>query len=258
MLKNKVAIITGGSRGIGRGIAKEFGKNGAKVVINYKENEAAALETLKMLEELDAKAIVVQADVSVSADRARIVNAAIAEFGQIDILINNAAIVHFADFLNYDEGRFDAVMQTNIKAPFYLSQLFAKQIIKQNTGGNIINISSVSGFRSCCTLDGNVAAYEVSKAALSMLTKTLANILAEAKIRVNTISPGHVKTDINRVRWEGDPEGWQKIMDKVLLRRAGTTEEIAKAAVYLASDAAAYTTGADIVIDGGLTNYFPV
>lgn len=253
-LQNKVAIITGASRGIGRAIAELFAAQGARVVINYKSNRQAAQQTLTRLAK-DSQAIAIQADIASSAGRKHLLQAALDEFGQFDILVNNAGILHFSDFIEYSENDFDALMATNSKAPFFLCQDFAKQIIQQKTAASIINISSMCAFRTSAY---PIESYEMSKAALTMLSKSLANSLAKHHIRVNTISPGIIKTDINRANWESNSHEWQETMRCIPQAHAGEGKDVAAAALYLATDDARYTTGADIIIDGGLTSYFPV
>lgn len=256
-LKRKVALVTGGSRGIGLGITSALAKAGAKVIVNYREDEAAAEKNLQPLRSINPNIIAVQADIASQAERKYLVAKAVEHFGQIDILVNNAGIVKLEQaFLECDEENFQAVMDVNLKAPFFLTQLVAKAMIKGTHSGSVINIASVAGLSTC---QYDIESYEISKAGLIMQSKSLSLALAKYNIRVNTISPGYVETDLNRSFWENEPDIWQERMKKVPLSRAGKPEEIANGVLYLASNSASgYATGTNIVIDGGLTSYYPI
>ena len=245
LIMDKVVLITGGSRGIGYGIAQAFLDDGYRVVINYWANEDTAR---KAIAELASKnAIAVKVDVSVKEERIRLLDETLAAFGRIDVLVNNAAVASRYGFFKTSEEEYDRVYNTNLKAPIFLSKLVAEQMIKQGGGGAIINIGSVAGHRPYGLIYGD------SKAALLMATKNMATKCAPHGIRVNSITPGTHKTDLNRHNWEGDPETWEKhCKEQIPMGRAGVPVDLGRAAVFLASEEQApYICGADLIIDGG-------
>lgn len=244
-MKDKVALITGGSRGIGLAIAKAFAKQGYKVAINYRSDQQQAQKALEELQSLSDDVVVIKADVSDKADRERLLNETLQNFNRIDVLINNAAVASRYGFLKTTEEEFDRIYNCNLKAPIFLSKIVAEQMIKQGDGGSIINISSVAGH---IPMGIN---YGGSKAALLMETKNMAAKLGPYNIRVNSISPASTKTDLNRRAWQDNPELWKSHTDNVALQRGADPSEIAGAAIYLASEQASYTTGTDILVDGG-------
>ena len=244
-MEGKVVVVTGGSRGIGRAIAQAFGENGYKVVINYRADKDQAQKALEELHSISKDAIAIQADVSEKSERERLVKETLVKFGRIDVLVNNAAISTRHGFLKTTEEEFDRIYNCNLKAPIFLSKLVAEQMIKQECGGSIINVASVAGH---IPMGIN---YGGSKAALLMETKNMAAKLGPYNIRVNSISPGATKTDLNRSAWEGNPDFWKSHTDKIALQRGGDPKEVAEAAIYLASEQASYTTGTDILVDGG-------
>ena len=252
-LKGKVAVVTGGGRGIGKAISKTFAEHGAKVVINYRSNVGEAQATLDEIVRSGGNAIISQADVSCSKDQKKLLQDTLTAFGKIDILVNNAGITIRKSFFDCTEEDFDTVLSTNLKGVFFLSRFAAEEMKKQETAGSIINISSLLGLRPM----GMYPQYEVAKAGVTMLTQSLAKTLAEKNIRVNTISPGVIETDISKGVRENTPEIWAKWTKNIPLGRAGKPIDIAIAALYLASGHASFTTGTNIVIDGGHTSYIP-
>ena len=244
-MNEKVVLITGGSRGIGFAIAKAFTEEGYQVVINFRSDQKRAGQAVEELRALSENVIAIQADVSEKSERESLLKQTLEKFKRIDVLINNAAVATRYGFLKTTEEEFDRIYNCNLKAPLFLSKIVAEQMIKQGKGGAIINISSVAGH---IPMGIN---YGGSKAALLMETKNMAAKLGPHRIRVNSVSPGTTKTDLNRRNWEGNPERWKSHTDNIALQRGADPLEIAGAALYLASEKASYTTGADILVDGG-------
>lgn len=243
MMKDKVALITGGSRGIGLGIAKGFIEQGAKLAINYRHDEAQAQ---KALEQFGGQAIAIRGDISHQEERESLVEQVIAKFGKIDVLVNNAGIIARHGFLKGTEEEFNKIIRVNLTAPIFLAQAVAKQMIKQGHGGSIINISSISAH-----LASHTCSYGVAKAGLIQATKAMAYKLAQYNIRVNSISPGFFMTDLNSRVWRDDPAAMERYEKNIPLKRAAKTSEMVGTAVYLASELSSYTTGTDILVDGG-------
>jgi len=252
-LNGKVAIVTGGTRGIGGAISEIFLKHGGKVVSTYLSDSKQAENFSAHLDNFEKNLLTVKADITESSGRELIFKECLKHFGRLDILVNNAGVLTRSAIIDMPEKDFDRVLKTNLTAPYWLIQSFAKLLISKKTPGVIINISSIDAFRAT----GCMSHYEVSKAGLSMLTKSAATELAKYNIRVNAISPGLTQTDINQSQWKDQKEVWQERIDPIPMKRAAKPEDIANMAIFLASDAASYTTGADFVVDGGLTNYLP-
>jgi NAD(P)-dependent dehydrogenase (short-subunit alcohol dehydrogenase family) len=240
-LQGNVAIVTGAAQGIGKSIAETYIKEGAKVVLADIDPKGA--ETAVALGK-DAK--FVKADVGSSADCAALVEATVEAFGRVDILVNNAAIIHTADFLDLKEEDFDRVLRVNMKGSFLMGQAAARQMVKQGEGGNIINMSSVNGLMAI----PNQTPYNVSKGAINQLTRNMALALAPHNIRVNAIGPGSIMTDLLKVVMDSE-EVRQRILGRTPMGRCGEVEEIASIAVFLASAASSYVTGQIIYADGG-------
>ena len=245
MLEGKVAIVTGGSRGIGRAIAEDLAKNGAKVVVNYNSNVDAANETVSAIEALGSEAIAVQADVSNFEQAQALAKAATEKFGQIDILVNNAGTTKDTLLMTMKEAQWDDVMNINLKSAFNMSKAVARPMVRRKQGGRIINISSVSGIIG---LPGQ-SNYSASKAGMIGFSKALAKELGVRHITVNCIAPGFIPTDLTSVLEESRVE-W--IMENTPLSRMGKPEEIAYAVTFLASDRAAFITGETLRVDGGI------
>ncbi len=249
-MRDKVVIITGGTRGIGLAMAHEFAKHKAKLILSYHSDEERAEQAKReiLLHANEQEVDIVRSDVSDSKSRIVLIERAIHLFGSVDILINNAGITSRVPFLETMEKDFDRIIETNLKAPIFLAKIFAKQLIQQQQGGAIINIASSAAHR----VFPNLLHYSVAKSALVNATKHMAKELAPYAIRVNCISPGYIKTDINRDKWEGNPKQWQKETSIIPMQRAGGADEIAATALYLASEQASYITGVNIDVDGGL------
>lgn len=243
-LDGRVAVVTGGSRGIGRGIALELGKRGATVVVNYNSNAAAAEEVVKEIEAMGSKALAVQANVGDFAEAENLIKVTFDTFGQIDILVNNAGTTRDTLIMMMKEEDWDTVLDTNLKSAWSCSKHAVRRMMRKRYG-RIINISSVSG------ISGNPGQtnYSSSKAGLIGLTKSLAREVAERNITVNAVAPGFIETDLTS-------ELPQEVLDyldgAIPLKRWGSVEDVAHAVAFLASDEASYITGQVLSVDGGL------
>jgi glucose 1-dehydrogenase len=246
-LDQKVAVITGSDSGIGRAIAIEFAREGATVVVNYAHSQQKAEDTLQEIKKNNGKAIVVQADVSQYQQVAHLIQQTVQQFNRLDIMVNNAGMEIHSPFLEETEENFDRVVSVDLKGAFFGAQLAAREMVKRKTAGRIINISSV---HEDLPMPGNVP-YCCAKGGMRMLARTICLELAPHNITVNNIGPGAVHTPIDR-DVEADPEKMAALLKEIPLHRMAQPEEVAKLALYLASDAAAYVTGATYFIDGGL------
>jgi glucose 1-dehydrogenase len=246
-LANKRALITGGDQGIGRGIALRFAQEGADVAISYRSHQENADATVKEIESLGRKAVAVQNDVSVNATLQKFYRDASAAIGPIDVLVNNAGIEKRAQFLEASEADYDTVLAVNLKGPFFLSQVFARDMVASRRAGKIINISSVHEELPF----PNFASYCAAKGGLKMLCRNLAIELAPHGITVNNIAPGAIKTPIN-ANLLNDPAKLNPLLEHIPLGRLGSPEDVAGCAAFLASSDADYITGATLLVDGGL------
>ena len=249
-LAEKVAVITGAGGGQGRAAALLFANEGAKVVVtDVKVPEGE--ETVQMINAAGGKAVFRATDVSQADQVEAAVRLAVATYGALHIMYNNAAVLHRKDAVvtNLEEDIWELVLNVNLKGVYLGCKYAVPEIVKAG-GGSIINVSSLAGLIGI----GNVHAYTASKGGVSMLMKTLAQELAPMRIRVNAISPGAIKTDINKSVW-GTPEGMKGLLELIPYGRIGEVSDIAKAAVWLASDDSDYVTGATLYVDGGMTLY---
>jgi len=244
MLKGRVAVVTGGSRGIGKAVAVAMAKNGADVAVIYNGRDAAAAETVKEIQALGVKSKEYKCDVSDFSKSGEAVKQIISDFGSVDILVNNAGITRDKLILQMKEEDFDAVMNVNLKGAFNMIKHVFSPMMKKRSG-SIINISSISG------LMGNPgqANYSSAKAGMIGLTKTVAKEIASRKVRCNAIAPGFIATDMTEELPEKVKEA---AVTSIPMGRMGEPEDIANLAVFLASDLAGYITGEVIKIDGGL------
>lgn len=244
LLKDKVALITGASRGIGRAIALKFAQNGANVIINYSSSQSQAEELKEEIEKIGTKAMIIKCDVSNADEVSQMFSQVEKEFGRLDILVNNAGITKDGLILRMNEEDFDKVIAINLKGAFLCARAAAKMMVKQRSG-NIIYISSVVG------IAGNIgqANYAASKAGIIGLTKSLAKELASRNIRVNAIAPGFIKTDMTEVLSDKVKE---VMLSSIPLGRFGEADEVANVALFLASNLSSYITGQVIVVDGGM------
>ena len=244
MLEEKIAVVTGASRGIGRAIAKQLALKGAFVIVNYNGSKQAADETVNEITQAGGKAVGVQCNVADAAECEAFINNIISEYGRIDILVNNAGITRDNLLMKMTEEEFDAVIDTNLKGAFNCIKHVSRQMLKQKSG-RIINISSVSGVMG----NAGQANYCASKAGVIGLTKSVAREIGSRGITVNAIAPGFIDTEMTAVL----PDDVKKAMgEQIPLKRFGTTEDVAQAAVFLASDRAAYITGQVLCVDGGM------
>ncbi|MBL8099822.1 MAG: 3-oxoacyl-[acyl-carrier-protein] reductase [Anaerolineales bacterium] len=243
-LENKVALVTGGSRGIGRAIALEFAKRGAAVVVNYNQSPDAAEAVVNQIKEAGGKAASFQADVSDFKQAEALVKFAIDTFGDLSILVNNAGITRDQLIMMMPESDWDAVINTNLKSTFNCSKAAVKHMMRKRVG-RIINMASVAGQMG----NPGQTNYSASKGGQIAFTKALAREVATRNITVNAIAPGFVDTEILDAM---TPEILEAALKLVPLGRKGKPEEIAAAAAFLASDEAAYITGQVLGVDGGM------
>lgn len=256
-LKGQTAIITGASSGIGQGIAIAMAKEGAQVCINYSSSKEGAEDTKKEIESFGGSAIIVQADVSKKEDVKDMFQSTIDTFGTVDILVNNAGIQKDAPFLEMTLEDWQKVLSVNLTGQFLCAQEAAKEFIKRGivkdrskAAGKIICMSSV---HDIIPWEGHIN-YATSKGGILMFMKTLAQELAQHKIRVNALSPGAIKTPINEDAWK-DEESLKELLKLIPYQRIGEPEDIGRAAVWLASDESDYVHGQTIYVDGGMTLY---
>ncbi len=244
MLKGKVAIVTGGSRGIGRAVCVKLAALGADIAFSYAGNEAAAQETKAALEGLGVKVLAMRADVS-SGEAVDVFFAKVLEdFGKIDILVNNAGVTKDGLAMRMKEADFDRVVDTNLKGAFLCCKAAARPMMKQRSG-RMINLASVVALRG----NAGQANYCASKAGVIGLTKSLAKELGGRGITVNAIAPGLIETDMTAVL---PAENKAAMLATIPLARAGRPEDVAEAAAFLAGDGAAYITGQVLRVDGGM------
>ena len=243
-LDGRIAIVTGASRGIGRAIAERFAREGARVVVNYVARSSGADEVVDGIIAGGGDAIAVRAGVSNASDVEGLVRETVDRFGRVDILVNNAGVMFTKGVLETTEDEWDQTIDINLKGPYLCSKAVAPIMIDQGAG-TIINMSSNSGLYHPSAM--RFTEYVVSKAGLNGLTKAMALALGP-QIRVNAICPGWIRTDMLETV---DPEVHQRILDETALARWGTPDDIAAAAVYLASDEASFVTGELLIVAGG-------
>jgi len=243
-LTDKVAVVTGSSRGIGAGIAKLLAEQGAKVVVNHRSSPEAAGEVVAAIKDGGGEAKVIQADVSQSDEAQRLIKESIDTYGQIDILINNAGTTRDKLIVMMKEEDWDTVLKTNLSSVYHCSKAVVRPMMKKRNG-RIINITSVVGLAG----QAGQTNYAASKAGIIGFTKSLAREVGSRNITVNAVAPGYVPTALTDVLPE---EQTQAIIETTPLGRMGTLEDVAVAVLFLASDEAAFITGQVLSVDGGL------
>ena len=234
----RAAVVTGGSRGIGRAVCVALAKQGCNVVVNYCHGEAAAAETAALCKELGVEAVTVQADVSTAEGCKKLFEEAVNAFGRVDILVNNAGVTRDNLILRLSEEDFDTVLNANLKGAFLCCKEAARRMVRQRYG-RIVNLSSVVGLRG----NAGQTNYSASKAGLIGLTKSLAKELASRNVTVNAVAPGYIMTEMTRNAGYRD--------DMVPMKRLGTPEDVADVVGFLASEDSRYVTGMIVDINGG-------
>lgn len=253
-LKDKVAVITGASRGIGRAASLLFAQEGAAVTVNWAEtadrgeHAGAAESTVAAIEAAGGRAIAVEADVADRAAVEALIARTVEEFGRLDILVANAGICPFEEFLEIDESLLDQVVGVNLKGAFFAAQAATRQMIAQGDGGRLVFTSSVSSI-----FGGELQAhYCPTKGAVNQLMKSVAISAGKHGITANAVLPGTVVTDINREALEADPDLLQYFIKRTPIGRLATPQDVAKAMLFFASDDTAAVSGATLVVDGGM------
>jgi glucose 1-dehydrogenase len=247
LLENKTVIVTGGNSGIGEAIVRAAAAEGARVVIDFVEGAPAATDLVKEIERDGGTALAVRADVSKVADLSKLIDAAVENYGQLDVMINNAGIETRASLLETTEEEFDRTIDVNLKSAYFGTQLAAKQFVAQKSAGLVINMSSV---HEDWPMPGNTS-YCVSKGGMRMLTRTAGVELGPQGIRVVNVAPGAVATPIN-AETMNDSKELKALTDSIPLGHVATANEIAEVVVMLASGQARYMTATTVFVDGGI------
>ena len=244
LLEGQNVIITGASRGIGKGIAEVFAKHGANVAFTYSSSEAPALELQKELTNKGVKAKAYKSNAASFEESEKLVTQVLEDFGGIDVLINNAGITKDNLLMRMGEADFDQVLETNLKSVFNMTKAVLRTLLKQRKG-SIINMSSVVGVKG----NAGQANYAASKAGMIGFTKSVALELGSRNIRCNAVAPGFIETEMTGKLDEKVVQGWR---DGIPLKRGGSPEDVANACLFLASDLSAYITGQVLNVDGGM------
>ncbi|MGD2027345.1 MAG: glucose 1-dehydrogenase [Anaerolineales bacterium] len=243
--QGKVVLVTGGGSGLGRGIALRFAQAGANVAVNYLTSKSGAEDVAAEIEACGCRSALIQGDVTVKAEVERVVAEVVRQFGRLDVLVNNAGVYPLNDLIEMDEDEWDLVVKTNLRSTYLCTQAAASQMVAQGSGGAVVNISSIEGIQPAPKHSHYVAA----KGGVIMFTRAAANELGEHKIRVNAVSPGLVWRDGLDQDW---PDGVERYQKAAPLKRVGMPDEVADACLFLASPAARWITGINLVVDGGV------
>jgi L-rhamnose 1-dehydrogenase len=251
-MEGRVAIVTGGSRGIGRAISERLAADGARVVVNYVERADAASDVVAAIEHAGGHALAIRADVSRKVEVDAMVEETVATWGRVDVLVNNAGISPTFEFLECPEDAWDRVTEVNLKGTFLCSQAVARVMVDQRIAGRIIAVSSISAI-----VGGSLQAhYTPTKAGQRSLMRSLALALGPHGITCNSVLPGTITTEIN-ADFLADRETSETYLRRIPARRLGVPDDVAGAVAFLASEAAAYVNGAEILVDGGALVAFP-
>lgn len=242
--KDKIALITGGSRGIGRSCALKLAADGCHLVINYKSDKQSAEETASKAREYGVKALICQADMSKVAEIEKLVNFTVEQFGRIDILINSAGIAQIVDYSQITEEDWDGMMELNLKGTFFCCQK-VMEVMKKQQAGKIVNLASTAGQMGGFIVGVN---YSVSKAGVICMTKSLSKPAIKHGININCVAPGLIDTDMTT---SYPPESVAGMKGGIPIGRLGSADEVADSIVFLASDQASYFVGATLYVNGG-------
>lgn len=242
--EGRTALVTGGSRGIGRAVCLELARGGANVVLCYAGNDAAARKTAEAVEAAGGKALALRCDVSDAAQVDALVRTAVERFGQVDILVNNAGITRDNLVMRMSEADFDAVIAANLKGAFLCMKAVSRGMLKRRYG-RIVNLSSVVGLRG----NAGQVNYAASKAGVIGMTKAMAKELASRGVTVNAVAPGFIETDMTAAMTDAARTA---ALGSVPMGRLGAPEDVARAVAFLAGDEAAYITGQVLAVDGGM------
>jgi NAD(P)-dependent dehydrogenase (short-subunit alcohol dehydrogenase family) len=244
---DKIVVVTGGSAGIGREIARAFARSGAKVVVAGRNVEAAQRAASEIESDFSAQAFAVQTDVEIPTQCEALIAAAVKRFGAVDILINNAAHFALVPLLDATPGGASQFLDVNLRGPLFCGQALARWVVAHGRTGTIVNIGSISGARPApgCGL------YSASKAALNSLTQSMALEWAPKGVRVNGVAPGHVDTEGVRADFDAGRLDYQAMIERIPARRVAEVADIADAVLFLASDRARHVVGATLTVDGG-------
>ena len=244
----KTVIVTGSGSGLGQGIAQRFAEAGAQVVVHYRASAEGAQAVVKQIIAKSGRALAVQGDLSKEADAARLVQATVAAFGRVDVLINNAGVYPLASVLEMTGAQWDEVIDANLRSAFLCTQAAARQMVAQGSGGAIVNITSIEA-ENPAPLHSH---YNAAKAGVLMFTRSSAAELAVHGIRVNAVAPGLIWREGLEQAW---PDGVQRWLKTAPLQRLGLPEDVADACLFLASPAARWITGASLTVDGGVMTH---
>ena len=245
-LDERVFVVTGAAQGIGAACARRLVADGARVALWDLHDEAGQALAAELGSE-DGSALYQRCDVSSAAEVQAALAATLTMFGRVDGLVNNAGIFRAAEFLDITEADWDAVIGVNLKGAFLVGQAVARELVRQGTGGAIVNMSSVNGRTAIPT----IASYNASKGAIDQLTRAMALSLVKQRIRVNAVAPGTIATELARQAVLTSEEAKARILSRTPMGRLGEPEEVADTVAYLLSDAASYVTGEIVVVDGG-------